>query len=145
MRLRTTGAPRQELGLPRMFPCAILTSGKAVDRKLLAYPELRYARLCKLVVFEVELGGRFNFSFLRLRARQRAPWRRAGGEDAFDAVAGQKGIKLILAEGLGWQPGRSNCRARFAGCIAAMHATPIAAVAQSKDWSHISFNWPEKL
>ena len=69
--LRRDGEPRPQADRE---PGLALALRQAVDRKLLAYPELRYARLCKLVVFEVELGGRFNFSFLRLRARQRAPW-----------------------------------------------------------------------
>ena len=62
---------------------------QAVDRKLRAYPELRCARRCKLVVFGVELGGRFSQStltFLRLlaraRARQRAPWCAAAARQA---------------------------------------------------------------
>ena len=68
--LRRDGEPR-----PQADREPGLALRQATDRKLRAYPELRCARRCKLVVFGVELGGRFSQStltFLRLLAR--APW-----------------------------------------------------------------------
>ena len=68
-----------------------LALDQAVDRKHRAYPELRQARRCRLVVFGVEVGGRVSRStltFLRLlaraRARQRAPWCAAAARQALN-------------------------------------------------------------
>ena len=84
--VRRDGQPR-----PRADHQPGLALDQAVDRKHRAYPELREARRCRLVVFGVEVGGRVSRStltFLRLlaraRARQRAPWCAAAARQALN-------------------------------------------------------------
>ena len=83
--VRRDGQPR-----PRADHQQGLALDQAVDRKHRAYPELRQARRCRLVVFGVEVGGRVSRSmtFLRLlaraRARQRAPWCAAAARQALN-------------------------------------------------------------
>ena len=55
--VRRDGQPR-----PRADHQPGLALDQAVDRKHRAYPELRQARRCRLVVFGVEVGGRVSRS-----------------------------------------------------------------------------------
>ena len=75
------------------------------------YPELLAARRCRLVVFGVEVGGRWNGearellrALARAKARERPQWLRASAVQAFHkrwsgiiAVAAQRALAATLA------------------------------------------------
>ena len=75
------------------------------------YPELLTARRCRLVVFGIEVGGRWNGeardllrALARAKARERPQWLRASALQAFHqrwsgvvAVAAQKALAATLA------------------------------------------------
>ena len=77
-----------------------LALDQAVDRKHRAYPELRQARRCRLVVFGMEVGGRVSrgtLTFLRLLARARARQRATGPEPALESPGRVRSAPRLLA------------------------------------------------
>jgi len=97
-------------------PGADTTPGRAADnalqRKRRRYPELTRARRCRLIVFAIEVGGRWGSEALQVtralahaRAAEAPPWLRAAAANAWltrwsatIAVAAQRALATTLLE-----------------------------------------------